>query len=191
MSVMADKPSLDKQINDAVRALSAGGVIAYPTEYCFGLGCDPRNEAAISRLLGIKQRQKDQGVILVAADLAQVNAYAELDSLERKTQILASWPGPNTWILPVDKSVSIWLRGKHETLAMRVSSHPVCRRLCEEFSHPIVSTSANRHGQDALLTYERIVNEFGSELDYIVDAKVGGSNSASTIRDAVSGEQLR
>ncbi len=171
--------------------LRAGGVIAYPTEYCFGLGCDPRNQAAIERLLKIKQRQKEQGVILVAANLQQVADYADIDSLDRAIEIKQSWPGPNTWLLPVDSSVSQWVRGRHTTLAMRVSDHPICQRLCEVFGHAVVSTSANRHGHDALRSYTDVVNQFKQEVDFVIDADLGGALAASAIRDAVSGQQLR
>jgi L-threonylcarbamoyladenylate synthase len=179
------------QISNAVSALRSGGVIAYPTEYCFGLGCDPRDTDALGRLLKIKQRKKDQGVILIAADITQVAQYAEMRGLERFDQIENSWPGPNTWVLPAKESVSTWVRGKHSSIAMRVSSHACCLALCDEFGHPIVSTSANRHGQDALLTAADVIKEFGPELDFVVNAPVGDAAAASTIRDAISGEQLR
>jgi len=182
---------MDAQIVNAVDALRAGGVIAYPTEYCFGLGCDPRDVDALSRLLEIKQRQRDRGVILVAATLEQVSEYAELKNLSRLDEIIQSWPGPNTWILPAKNSVSAWVRGKHASIAMRISQHVTCQALCTEFGHPIVSTSANRHGQDALLNTSDVMREFSQELNYVVDAPVGHATRASTIRDAISGEQLR
>ena len=182
---------MKNQIENAVDALRAGGVIAYPTEYCFGLGCDPRNIDALVRLLKIKQREKEQGVILLASMLDQVSEYANLDDLEHVTQIINSWPGPNTWLIPAKASVSSWVRGKHSSVAMRISAHPVCLSLCTEFAHPIVSTSANRHRQNALLTAHDVRKEFADELDFIVDAPVGNATSASIIRDAVSGERLR
>lgn len=182
---------LKQQISEAVSTLQAGGVIAYPTEYCFGFGCDPRNEAAIERLLAIKQRKREQGVIVITANLAQVQSYANIESLECAEQIKRSWPGPNTWLLPVSDSVSTWVRGTHNTLAVRIPDHQVCQELCESFGHAIVSTSANRHGQDALLSYQSVLQEFDRELDYIIDADVGGEQAASTIRHAVTGEQIR
>lgn len=188
---MTAKTPFMQQIDKAVGALRAGGVIAYPTEYCFGLGCDPRNHLAIERLLKIKQRKKEQGLILIAANFEQINAYANIDALARSKEIKQSWPGPNTWLLPVEDSVSTWVRGTHSTLAMRLSAHVVCQALCDSFGHAIVSTSANRHGQDALLNYESVVQEFDQELDYIIQAEVGGASAASSIRHAVSGEQLR
>lgn len=189
-NALLDK-TLDQKIANAVTALRAGGVIAYPTEYCYGLGCDPQNEQALQRLLDIKQRHASQGVILIAADVDQVNDYAELDSLPLAEQIKASWPGPNTWLLPVNKSVSSWVTGKHDTVGMRVTAHPVSRLLCQRFGGAIVSTSANRHGQDALLSAPAIEAEMGIELNTIVDAPLGGAAAASVIRHGVTGEQLR
>jgi L-threonylcarbamoyladenylate synthase len=183
--------TLDASIKQAVAALRSGGVIAYPTEYCFGFGCDPRNTDALARLLAIKQRKREQGVILIAASLEQVSCYAELKNLVRLRQITDSWPGPNTWVIPAKAAVSDWLRGKHSSIAMRISDHPVCLSLCRQFDHPIVSTSANRHGQDALLTAADVSREFAGQLDYIIDAPVGGAAQASTIRDAISGQQFR
>lgn len=182
---------MENQIENAVSVLRAGGVIAYPTEYCFGFGCDPGNAEALSRLLKIKQRKREQGVILVASTLDQVSEYANLDGLEHLARIIDSWPGPNTWLLPATELVSTWVRGEHSSVAMRISAHPICLSLCTEFAHPIVSTSANRHGQDALLSADDVRKEFTDELDYIVDAPVGNATSASIIRNAVTGEQLR
>jgi L-threonylcarbamoyladenylate synthase len=182
---------MDASIKHAVAALSSGGVIAYPTEYCFGFGCDPRNIEALARLLDIKQRKPEQGVILIAASLEQVSCYAELEGFACLRQIIESWPGPNTWVMPAKTSVSSWLRGKHPSIAMRIPDHPVCLSLCGEFDHPIVSTSANRHGQDALLSAADVRREFADQLDYIVDAPVGDAARASTIRDAASGNILR
>lgn len=178
-------------ISDAVTALRAGGVIAYPTEYCFGLGCDPRNEAAVSRLLKIKNRQREQGVILIASNLTQVREWVDLSASPMQAEIEASWPGPNTWLLPALATVSPWVRGHHSTVAMRVPAHDLCQSLCEHFCAAIVSTSANRHGQAALLTAAEVDTEMGVELDYIVDAPVGGAHTASIIRDGLTGKRIR
>lgn len=189
-----------EQISLAVKALKAGGVIAYPTEHCFGLGCDPQNQTAVERLLEIKQRKADQGLILVAADLAQVDLYVEfsdsaLISSEQKTIIKKSWPGPNTWLLPVhtqsSKEMTKWVSGKHQSVAMRISAHNICMALCREFSGALVSTSANRHGQPAHLNAADVAIDMKSELDYIIDAPVGGDPKPSTIRDGITAELIR
>jgi len=182
-----------EQVFNAVRVLESGGVIAYPTEYCFGLGCDPRNEQAVDRLLAIKQRSKDQGVILISSDETQVQLLTDWDSIEpnRQTEIRASWPGPITWLLPAKTCVASWIRGKHSSVAMRVPDHLVSVELCKQFNFPVVSTSANRHGSPALLSARDVMSELGEELDLVLDLPVGGAESASTIRDAISGNYLR
>lgn len=180
-----------KVLKQAIDTLRAGGVIAYPTEYCFGLGCDPLNPSAVSKLLEIKQRKVDQGVILIAADQQQVSEYADLDGLPNKQQIVDSWPGTVTWLLPAKSSVPNFIKGKHSSVAMRVPNHQFCRQLCAEFGAAIVSTSANRHGQPAIIKAADIEAEFGEELDYIVPLPVGGAKAASSIFDAISGEKIR
>jgi len=192
---MALETTVNK-INDAVSALRTGGVIAYPTEYCFGLGCDPQNTQAIDRLLAIKQRQKEQGVILIAANIEQISDYADLSLVPDIARVSESWPGPNTWVLPVKASVSSWVKGDHSSIAMRVSGYDLCQQLCIEFGAAIVSTSANRHGQNALLDAESVLAEFTNEVDYVLDASTQFDPSktglkASAIRDAITGEQLR
>lgn len=188
--------NFSKHINYAINALNAGGVIAYPTEYCFGLGCDPQNIQAIEKLLAIKQRQKEQGVILIASDLDQVSEYANVSSLPNLEAIKNSWPGPNTWVLPVQESVTNWVKGRHLSIAMRISAFEVCQQLCQGFGGAIVSTSANRHGQNSLVDAESVAVEFGQEVDYILDLPVQfhpseSKQTASIIRDAISGKQLR
>ena len=186
--------STNINIEKAVAVLGAGGVIAYPIEYCFGLGCDPKNEAAVQRILKIKQRSQAQGLILVAADSSQVAEYAEFDSLQRKPEILRSWPGPNTWVLPATSATPDWISGAHASVAMRVTDHPLVRLICAGFGGAIVSTSANRHGQAALVEAQAVEAEMGSELDLIVAGTISAdasSQSASNIFDAISGKQLR
>lgn len=179
------------QIDLAVRSLSEGGVIAYPTEYCFGLGCDPRNSAALEKLLTIKRRKAEQGVILIAADLDQVQEYADIQQLQNIETIRSTWPGPNTWLLPAKPAVSELVRGEHLSIAMRIPDHALCLSLLNAFGHPIVSTSANRSGEKEHLEARTVKRDLGEECDYVIDAPVGGASSPSTIRDALSGAILR
>jgi len=180
----------------AADTLRAGGVIAYPTEYCFGLGCDPQNIQAVQQLLDIKQRQKEQGLILIASSVAQVAIYADLSKVPDQERIISSWPGPNTWVLPVKDKVSDYLKGRHPSIAMRIPDYELCRDLCDAFGGAIVSTSANRHGQATLLTSASVATEFKEEVSYVLDAPIqydasSATQTASSIRDAVTGEQLR
>jgi L-threonylcarbamoyladenylate synthase len=180
-----------EELTRACEALKHGGVIAYPTEYCFGLGCDPRDGDAIHRLLTIKRRNVEQGVILIAGNLEQVELYADLGAVSNVTPVIESWPGPNTWVLPALEHVSSMVRGSHSSIAMRIPQHDFCLNLLHLFGHPIVSTSANRSGRKEHLSASTVRLDIGVECDYIVDLDVGGAKSASTIRDASTGITLR
>ncbi len=181
-----------ESIEHAVHVLRRGGVIAYPTEAVFGFGCDPQNAIAVQRVLDIKQRSVDQGLLLIAADFAQIATYIAGDchssALE---QAQATWPGPHTWVFPASERSPEWIIGDHGNIALRVTAHPVAAALCRAFESPLVSTSANRHGTDPARTATGVEREFGALLDAIVAGEVGGSASPTTIRDAVSGEWLR
>ena len=168
-----------------------GGVIAYPTEYCFGLGCDPTNREAVKRLLAIKQRSPEQGLIVIAADQPQVELLVDLAGSPQYQEVINSWPGPTTWILPSRSGVSELVTGQYQTLAIRICGLPLARDLCSEFGSAIVSTSANRHKEAPLLTASAVRTELGDDLDYILDASVGEATASSQIRDGQSGEYLR
>ena len=181
----------DEQIQRAVEALKTGGVIAYPTEAVFGLGCDPRNEAALKRLLQLKGRDVEKGLILIAASYEQLKPFlSELDK-ETEKELLASWPGPVTWLVPANESVSASLRGKHTTLAVRVTNHPLVQQLCNAFGGAIVSTSANTAGMQPARTIEEVKHYFNDSLDVIVKGETGGLSKPTEIRDALSKQVIR
>lgn len=181
----------DDQLQHAVDVLNNGGIIAYPTEAVYGLGCDPRNEAALHRLLEIKGRQSAKGLILIAASLEQLKPYmAELDK-ETEQELLASWPGPVTWLVPAKDSVSTNLRGEHTSIAVRVTNHPLVQQLCNLFAGAIVSTSANPAGKEAARNAEQVKDYFDDLLDVIVEGNTGGLNKPSEIRDALTKKIIR
>jgi L-threonylcarbamoyladenylate synthase len=183
--------SVTHSIAQAAQTIKQGGVIAYPTEYCYGLGCDPSNEAAVDRILKIKHRQRDKGLIVIAATQEVVSSFVELETSPFYADIGASWPGPNTWLLPAHDHVGDWLTGRFSTLAVRIPDHAWCLQLCDQLQGGLVSTSANRQGEPELLNYADVVTEFEAEVDLIIDQPVGGRERASIIRDGASGEQLR
>lgn len=184
---------MESALQTAASALREGGVVAYPTEAVYGLGCDPRNQRAFARLFELKQRPPTQGVLLIAADFAQVEMYIDLarmpaDALARAR---ASWPGPHTWIFPRAATVPDWIAGSHAGIALRVTAHPLAAALCRAFGGALVSTSANRHGVAPARTTQAVREAFGSELAYILDGAVGDLDRPTPIRDAISGEQIR
>ncbi len=181
----------DSACRDAVDALKRGSIIAYPTEAVYGLGCDPRNETALQRIIELKGREAHKGFILVASSQAQLAEF--LAPVEPAWQALFDqhWPGPVTFVAPVAANMSGLLSGFRDTLAVRVSAHSVVRSLCDCFDGPIVSTSANRSGQAALVTGQQVVNEFGDGFGFVVDGDVGALASPTRILDVRDGRVLR
>jgi L-threonylcarbamoyladenylate synthase len=175
----------------AVSALRAGGIIAYPTEAVWGMGCDPFCEEAVERLLEIKQRDWRKGLILVAADMAQLEPYLQgLDENHLQT-LMASWPGPNTWLVPNNGTAPDWITGGRDTLAVRVTAHPVVAALCKHFGGALVSTSANTAGRPPARRLFDVRRYFGRQLDAIVPGALGGLQNPTQIRDVITGKICR
>jgi L-threonylcarbamoyladenylate synthase len=181
----------EPRLERAVRLLASGGVIAYPTEAVYGFGCLPGERKAVERLLHIKRRSWRKGLILIAADLAQLSSLILLPNSGLRDEILASWPGPVTWILDAQPGVPAWLGGGRGTLAVRVTAHPLARRLCSRLRSPLISTSANRSGRPPLTRALQVRREFGAELDEVLVGPLGSLQSPTTLRDGRSGRILR
>jgi L-threonylcarbamoyladenylate synthase len=176
----------------AARLLRRGAVVAYPTEAVYGLGCDPLNPAAVDRILAIKGRPVSKGLILIAAEFRQLAPFVEmLDEGSRMAEVLASWPGPHTWLLPAASGCPSWLTGQHDTLAVRVTAHPVAAGLCRAAGMSLVSTSANRSGQPPARTALQARRRCGSTLDLTVHGATGGLLRPTPIRDAATGALVR
>lgn len=171
----------------AVGALRRGGIIAYATESCFGLGCDPRDRRAVLRLLKLKHRAYNKGLILIAADAQQLTPYVA--HFPRKA--LASWPGPHTWLLSPKATAPPWIRGHHPRIAVRVTQHAQAAALCRAASMALISTSANRTGERPARSYRQVLRRFGTELDYVLPGRIGKLRSPTPITDAVTGEIVR
>ncbi|MGS0502256.1 Sua5/YciO/YrdC/YwlC family protein [Xanthomonas oryzae] len=180
-------------LDNAVATLTQGGVIAYPTEAVWGLGCDPRREAAVLRLLEIKRRPVDKGVIVVTSSVDVLRDWVDIDALApaRRQDVLASWPGPHTWILPVTARAPRWVTGEHDGLAVRISAHPVVAALCAAWGAPLVSTSANLAGEPPARGHAALDPALLATIDGVVDGEVGALAQPTRIRDARSGQILR
>jgi L-threonylcarbamoyladenylate synthase len=177
----------------AAAILQRGGVIAYPTEAVWGLGCDPFDEAAVRRLLAIKQRAVDKGLILIAGALAQFDALLDWDALpnDRAEAVFATWPGPHTWIVPTTGRVPHWITGAHDGVAARVSAHPDVVALCAALGGPLVSTSANRAGVAPSTTLAGCAPDLLALLDGVLEGETGGLTRPTQIRDAHTDAVLR
>lgn len=180
-------------IAHAVALLRRGGVLAYPTEGVWGLGCDPRDQAATLRLLALKQREVDKGLILIAADEAQLAPFIDMAALDaaQRDAVRASWPGPHTWIVPAAPGAPPWITGTHDGIAVRVSAHAGVQTLCRAFGGALVSTSANRAGAPAPRVADELDPAVVTGVDAVLEGETGGLERPSTIRDARSGQALR
>lgn len=175
----------------AARIVRRGGVIAYPTEAVFGLGCLPRDRDAVLRVLKVKRRSWRKGLILIAADIAQLAPYVVLPPEPRRTEVLASWPGPHTWVLAATPDAPRWISGGRDSIAVRVTAHPLARELCLRVGDAIVSTSANVSRRPPHRRLLRLRHDLGAELDYVLAGALGGQAAPTVIRDARSGRVLR
>lgn len=179
------------QVSLAARALRNGGVVAYPTEAVWGLGCDPGNGQALCALLAAKRRDASKGLILVAGDMEQfAEILATLRDGERQV-LLDSWPGPVTWLVPHHGKVHPLVHGGHLTVALRVSSHPLVQALCNAFGGPLVSSSANPQSLPPALNGSTVRRYFAGRIDYLLSGNLGGLQRPTEIRDLVSGRVVR
>jgi L-threonylcarbamoyladenylate synthase len=177
-------------IREAIRQLAAGGVIAYPTDTVYGLGCDPLNAAAMLHLLALKQRGIEQGVILIASRWRQLRPFLQPLNPGTRKRVTKDRGKPLTWLLPARPDVPTWLRGRHDTLAVRVTRYPIVTALCNAWDGPLVSTSANRHGRPPAISTLDVYRAFGDSLDYVLSGPVG-TGKPSEIRDGLTGKVLR
>ena len=178
-------------IIEAVKVLKMGGVIAYPTEGVFGLGCDPFNEAAVNKVLNLKHRSIEKGLILITSKWEQVeNLIAPLDS-ELLAKILTKQASPTSWALPATSAVPFWIIGNHHSVLIRITEHLIAQALCDSYDRAIVSTSANVEGMMPAHTISEVKNYFPQGIDFIVDGSVGNLKRPTIIKDALTGKVLR
>jgi len=175
----------------AARCIQNGGVVAYPTEAVYGLGCDPWNGQAVHRLLAMKRRPRRKGLILIASEFAQLEPFVEPMEDARMEAVLATWPGPVTWLLPARAGTPEWLMGRHATLAVRVTAHHIAAALCDVANGALVSTSANISDRSPARTPLQVRLALGSQVDLILAGRCGTRPRPSTIRDGLTGTVVR
>ena len=181
--------ALSIPLQKAARILNEGGIVAYPTEGVFGLGCLPLLANAVERILSIKGRDPSMGLILIASSLSQLEPYAVVPVDE--PELAGTLEQPVTWVLPAKSSTPLWIRGRHPGVAVRVSAHPVAAALCDAAGSALVSTSANVAGQPPSRNSIVLRRRFGHLVDYILPGDCGPARGASEIRDYASGKVLR
>lgn len=177
-------------IRSVTAYLKRGGLIAYPTESCYGLGCDPDNRAAVLRLLKLKQRRQRKGLILIASHYHQVARYLQAITPDEQAKMQQDGAQAITYLMPVKPSCPRWLRGEHDTLAVRLTAFPFARQLCRSVGSALVSTSANRSGLRPAKTYAECQRQFGKKV-WVLPGRIGKRKQPSTIRAWVGGKIIR
>ena len=170
--------------------LKGGGLVAYATESCFGLGCHPRNWRALGRLLRLKRRAAHKGLIVIADQARRFGPLLQRGAVEQVPQWTAQWPAPLTLLLPKGPACLARLSGRHAKLAVRVPDHAGARELCRLAGGPLVSTSANRAGRPSIRQARECRRQFGSRV-WVLDGRIGKRRQPSTIIDPEQGQRLR
>jgi len=174
----------------AAQVCLSGGVIAYPTESVYGLGCDPLNEASVYRILELKQRRVEKGVILLTDNLQKLLPFIDIHPQQQK-QLVQLQEKPTTWLVTASELTPKWIRGAHTKVAVRITRHPVAAKLCALLPYPVVSTSANPANKQPARNAMRVRQYFPGQIDAIVSAGADLRGKPSVIRDLDSGEIIR
>jgi L-threonylcarbamoyladenylate synthase len=170
--------------------LRRGGLIGYPTESCYGLGCDPRNPRALKRLVGLKGRNAAKGLLLIADHLKRLRPYIGPLSAAERARMLRSWPGPVSWVVPASSACPPLLTGGRPTIAVRVTAHPGAVQLCRALGMALVSTSANKSGKKPAKTAAECRKIFGARVR-VIAGRIGQRRRPSTLIDLATGTILR
>jgi L-threonylcarbamoyladenylate synthase len=186
---MTLQPLLDTAT--AVALLRHGHVIAYPTEAVYGLGCDPRNESAVRKLLALKGRHESAGLVLIASGFEQLEVWIANVDHALVNKAMQTWPGPVTWLFPRAAGVPDYVAGKHDTVALRITAHRPSRELCTAFGSALISTSANPSATPPARSAAEVRNYFATGLAGILAGDLGDGQRPSEIRDLVSGKIIR
>lgn len=178
-------------VDQAVQAVQQGGLIVYPTEAVYGLGGDFQQADVVARILSLKQRPNDQGLILAAGHIEQILPLIVPVSGDHLAAALNTWPGHTTWVFPASSSVPKGVKGPGNTVAVRLSRHSVVVDICQQLGHAIISTSANERGQKTPTAISVLAQQWSNEVAYFLDLPLGGSDKPSEIRVAGDGQKLR
>lgn len=184
------RPGADAQIGRGARILRGGGVIAYPNESVYGLGCLPGNEPAVERVLRLKGRDRSLGLILIAGEWEQFDGWVAKLSTAPDFGELQESEGV-TWVVPASSDTPEWITGGRDTVAVRRSMHPLAAALSQALDSPLVSTSCNPHGMPPARTEAQARRYFADKVDWVLPGECGPLEGPSEIRDAATGAVLR
>lgn len=177
-------------VQRAVDTIKRGGIVCHACEGVWGFACDPIREASVRRVLEIKGRTPEKGLILIGHDSSVFEAELKQLTPVQNHRVVSSWPGHTTWLVP-NVRFPEWITGSFKTVAIRVPEHLQARRVAQEFGGPLVSTSANVSGTAPMKNESLVRATFEDTVDFVLSGKVGNAIGPSTIRDALSGDVLR
>ena len=174
----------------AVEYIKKGEIIAYPTEAVYGIGCDPWNQKSVEKIYKIKKRVSNKPFILVASDINHLNNLINIGSLT--DDVLSSWPGHVTWLIPALSEAPQWLiDGSTGLIAIRISNHKIIKQICSIFGKPIISTSANMSSEKPFISKEDMTKNFSSSVPLLVEGEIGSYPNTSIIKNMLTGEKIR
>jgi tRNA threonylcarbamoyl adenosine modification protein (Sua5/YciO/YrdC/YwlC family) len=164
-----------RMIGRIVEILEKGGVIAYPTDTTYGIGCSILNKRGIERIYITKQRERKKPFSFVCSDLSDIARYAKVSNYQYKV-MKRLLPGPFTFVLSATSTVPDLLVTKQKTVGIRIPDNKICLSIVRQLGHPIITTSANRSGEEPIGDPLIVEKELGKQIDLVVD---GGILTAS------------
>ncbi|MGH2437704.1 MAG: L-threonylcarbamoyladenylate synthase [bacterium] len=170
----------------AVETLSAGGVIVFPTDTVYGVGCRIDNDDAVRRVYAVKNRPRTEALPVLLADVAQLDQYARDVPAVARRLVGRFWPGALTVVVRRSDRMPSLVAGGGSTVALRVPNHPVPRALIGKAGVPIVGTSANTHGMPSPVTAQQAVFDLGDRVDLVLDGGRVPGGRESTVVDVTT-----
>jgi L-threonylcarbamoyladenylate synthase len=178
-----DERAIREAIGRAAEIIRGGGVVAYPTETVYGLGALASHREAIARVYRLKHRARHKPLSILLEDLAQLQPLVRAITPGTRSLMARFWPGPLTLLLPAAEDLPETLTAGTGKVGVRISSHPVARKLVAAVGAPITATSANRSGAPSCRTSEEVLDQLGEELALILDGGLTPDSRGSTIAD--------
>lgn len=179
VQINPDNPQ-PRMVARVAEVLREGGIIAYPTDTTYGIGCSIFNKRGVERIYLLKQREKKKPFSFICADLSDVARYARVSNYAFKV-LKRRLPGPYTFVLEASSVVPDLLITKQKTVGIRIPDNAICLAIVRELGHPIITTSANRSGEEPIGDPFLVERELGKELDLVVDGGVLTADVSSVV----------
>ena len=179
LSINPENPQ-PRLIARVVEVLEKGGVIAYPTDTTYGIGCSILNKKGIERIYLLKQREKKKPFSFICSDLSEVTRYARVSNFAFKI-MKRHLPGPYTFVLEATSVVPDLLMTRQKTVGIRIPDNPICLAIVSQLGHPIITTSANRSGEEPIGQPLTVEADLGKQLDLVVDGGLLTADVSSVV----------